>query len=389
MLARRWIHLLLANVLVSAPLGLWSACIAQTEAAPSATIQLQTQQDASGNYNDHAALENILPPSIAQNLDINAWGWFSFLHDSDREDPPYWLSDVALGATQRIGENFAATADVHFIDQNNESNGFVEQAFVTADALPKTGTLLSVGKFNANIGVEGRDEWDRFGGTTSLLFGAEPQDLIGVMLTQPIGDTGITVRPFVSTNFEGTFDFNAPPGGGAIVEYRPQHELSVALTNWVGPGYFGGQNGDGDDSDSYNEYPYDNWEGPDLNYTGTRDTLYLVDGHVTWLPTPDLTLSAEALLAMEGKSAQKPAWSGFLALVNYDITDRLRVFARWSYLNDNRWFVTYYVQTSYEISGGLGFEFLPGAEIRGEYRHDSSNKSGGVDSVSAHITFSY
>jgi hypothetical protein len=381
MLIRRRIHLLLAAVIVGIAINTPHG-IAQTATASSPVNQAQIQQDTSSNDNSHPALQDLLPPSVAQNLEVNVWGWFSDLHDSNLDYPNYWESDVAFGATERIGENFAATADIHFIDENNLSSGFLEQAFVSADVWPKAGTLISVGKFNANIGVEPRNAWDRFGGTTSLLFGAEPEDLVGVMLTQPLGDTGITLRPVVATDFEGHYDIDKPPSGGLIAEYRPAHQLSMELTNWVGPGYDLAM-------PQYNDYSYGNWTGPNIDDDRTVGTLYLADGHVTWQPTADLTLSAEGLLAMNGRSAQQVAWSGFMALANYDVTDKLRVFARWSYLNDNVWLVTGYTQICSEGSGGAAYEFLPGAEIRGEFRHDVSNVSSSINSVSVHITFGY
>jgi len=394
MFIRRRVHLLFWAVVVSIIVDA-SCGIGQTTAGAPAPNQVQIQQDTSSNDNSHPALEDVLPQSIAQNLEVNVWGWFSDLHDSEPEYPNYWEADLAFGATERIGENLAVTADIHFIDEDNYSWGFLEQAFVTADVWPKEGTLISIGKFNANIGVEPRNAWDRFGGTTSLLFGAEPQDFVGVMLTQPLGDTGITLRPFVSTNLEGYSDLTQAPSGGVIAEYRPAHQLSMELTNWVGPGYFMAKPvfkpGAPPRQVDYTQegYSFGNWTGPDIDDDAIKGTLYLVDGHVTWLATPDLTLSVEGLLAMDGPSAGRPGWSGMLALANYDLTDKLRVFAQWSYLNDNRWFITSYVQICSESSGGVAYEFIPGAEIRGEFRHDISNRFSSINSVSVHITFGY
>ncbi len=92
---------------------------------------------------------------------------------------------------------------------------------------------------------------------------------------------------------------------------------------------------------------------------------------------------------MQGASPDHPAWNGFLFLANYNITDKFRAFARFSYLNDPQWLVTGATQVAHEISGGLAYEILPGAEIRGEYRHDQSNALGGTDAISIHLTFAY
>jgi hypothetical protein len=330
------------------------------------------------------ALENLLPTDVQQYLQVNAWGWFSYLHNSGDEYKDYWLGDVALAGTASIGDRIAATAEMHLIDDQNSVSGFLEQAFVSASVFPTLGTLVTVGKFNANIGVEPRDEWDRFGGTASLLFGAEPQDLIGVMITQPLGNTGLTLRPFIANNFEGDSNFDQSPSGGAILEYGPTQSLKITLTNWVGPGFVRSS------ADDYaDEYAYENWYGPEIDYARIGGTFYMADAHITWQPTKALTLAAEGLLAMDGANADHPAWNGFLFLANYNITDKFRAFARFSYLNDPQWLVTGATQVAHEISGGLAYEILPGAEIRGEYRHDQSNALGGTDAISIHLTFAY
>ena len=188
-------------------------------------------------YDDGPSLEKLLPPSVAQNLDLNAWGWLSYTPAIPHNRENYWDMDLALGATQRFGDQMAATADVHFLDSNGTPSGELQQAFVTAQLSEKNSTLLTIGKFNANIGVEPRNAWDRLGGSTSLLFGAEPQDLLGIMLTQPLGNTHLTARPFIAANFQGRSNLEGPPSAGLMLEYRPVHELDLALTNWIGPGF--------------------------------------------------------------------------------------------------------------------------------------------------------
>jgi Putative beta-barrel porin-2, OmpL-like. bbp2 len=192
-------------------------------------------QDDVGGY-DAPSLSMLLPPSVAQNLDLDAWGWLSYAPAIPHNRENYWDLDLALGATQRLGDRLAATADIHFLDSNGSPRGQLQQAFVTAELSEKSGMLLTVGKFNSPFGVEPRNAWDRVGGTTSLLFGAEPQDLLGVMLTQPLGDTRITARPFVVTDFQGRSNLEGPPSPGLMLECRPTHDLTFALTNWIGPG---------------------------------------------------------------------------------------------------------------------------------------------------------
>jgi Putative beta-barrel porin-2, OmpL-like. bbp2 len=334
---------------------------------------------------DQFRLEQLLPSSIAQNTDINAWGWFSYLHDSDYDSDPYLEADVALGVTERLGDRLAATADVHYVAENTDQLGFLEQAFVTADLSDQTQTLLTIGKFNADMGVEGRNEWDRLTGTTSLLFGAQPEDLVGLLLTQPIGDSGVTLKPFLATQFDGHADFEGAPSAGVIAQDHPNQNLTLSLTNWYGPGYT--YRFDQYFYDYYDYYPFENWRGVQL-HAARGGELYFVDSYVNWTPYPDVTLAAQGLFASVGPSAGYANWGGFLLLANYDLSDRWRVFTQWSYLNDPLWIITGTIQTRQEVSGGLGYQFIPGMEIRGEYRHDFSSK-GDLDTLSVHLVFSF
>jgi hypothetical protein len=367
-------------------------CVIVVLFALGAATQVQAQLFSGVNStDDRFALENLLPPSVAETVDVNIWGWFSYLHSSDDDDSTYWLADISAGATKRFGDRLAVTVDMHFIDDNHQTSGFLEQAFGTFVLLPQHETLLTVGKFNASFGIEPRNAWDRLNGTTSLLFGAQPQDLIGVMITQPLGNTGFTFRPFLANGFLGHFNFDQAPSVGLTTEFHRNDSLRIELTNWIGPGvtpphedsYYGYG---GNDSYSGTEYVVENWRGPNL-YSDRAGVLYFLDGSVQWLPRPDLTLAAEGLLAVSDR-ADKYDWGGVMLLANFDITDRMRVFGRWSFLDDPQGLVTGVSDRRHEVSLGAGYQFIRGLELRGEYRHDFSQEQG-MDSVSVHLTFGY
>jgi len=365
---------------------------AAATSAPDNSVSTPYSPSQSGSATDTSAqpgapfqIEQLLPPSIAESTNVNAWGWFSYLHDSNSDESSYGIADVALGLTQRLGTRATAVADIHFIDDNGPTRGFLEQAFVTVELSENAETLLTVGKFNASFGVEPRNEWDRLSGTSSLLFGAQPQDLVGVMLTQPVGD--FKIRPFVATQFQGHAVFDGAPSGGLLVQYQPSDTLRASFTNWIGPGFAEPEGDDDDDDDYAAEAATDNWQGPDLDAVRSG-VLYFADANVQWNPRPDLTLAAEALVAITGDSLNQLGWNGFLLLANYDLTDRWRVFGRWSLINDAQGFVTGEDQTQQEVSGGVGYQIISGLELRGEYRHDFA-RSGDLDSISAHLTFSY
>jgi hypothetical protein len=138
------------------------------------------------------------------------------------------------------------------------------------------------------------------------------------------------------------------------------------------------------------EYDYTDrsWLGPSLD-AGRGGTLYFLDATLAWTPRSDLTLAAEALLAATGPSSGHFAWGGCLLLANFDVTDRLRLFGRWSFLDDPQGLVTGEAQRRHELSGGFGLTIARGVEFRAEYRHDFSAAAGDVDGVSAHLTFSF
>jgi hypothetical protein len=336
---------------------------------------------------------NALPPAVSDGLDVNAWGWFSDLQNNQKEYSNSYDAEVSLGVTKSFDQQLTLSAQGNFIDANRTTRGELEQAYASLLLNPDQGSFLTAGKFNANFGVEGRDFWERTTGTTSLLFGAQAQDIVGIMLTEPVGDTGVKVRPFLTEDFQGQFYFNQPPSGGLNLEYQPTHDLTLSMTGMVGPGFvlFGGNpihspypRGDYDDGNSVTA----NWQGPNL-FAESGGTMYFVEATAGWQVRPDLRLSAEFLQENTSTSNGSWGWYGFLAQADYDLTDYLHCFARWSYLNDHDSLVTGDSQIAQEASGGLGYDIFEGLEVRGEYRHDFSSADDGVDSVSVHLTFTY
>lgn len=339
-------------------------------------------------------LVNLLPNPISEGLDIDAWGWFAFLKNNQRTDSQVWDGELSLAITKSFNQRVAISAQVNFIDANDAKRIEWEQAYISTLLSDEGQSLLTIGKFNANFGVEPRDFWNRRTGTTSLLFSAQPQDLVGAMVTLPIGESGIKLRPFISADFQGEFNFDQSPSVGLLTEYRPCPEWTFAVTNWVGPGFvlFGGRplpspyprDAYGSDSAAVVE----NWQGPNL--TADRGgTLYFFDAKASWRMCLDFTVSAEYLVGTSGTSLGRWGWQGWMLLGDYDITDRVHVFGRWSYLDDSDWLVTGIFQRRQELSCGLGYQVCDGIEIRGEYRHDFSNATAGLDTVSVHLTFTF
>jgi hypothetical protein len=333
-----------------------------------------------------------LPAPVSQGLDVDVWLWLSYVHNDQRSHSEYEDAQLSLSITKTFGKNVATTFEGNLLDASGYGRLELEQAFITVLASEKTRTLVTVGKFNAGFGVEARDFWNRTTGTTSPLFGAQPQDLVGVMVTQPLGGTGVTLRPFVSADFQGEFNFDQSPSAGMTVEYRPNRDFDFAITQWVGPGvvlyggeelrmpYKGGVYGEDSPTGVIG-----NWQGPHL-VAERGGTLYFLDAKAIWHPYNDLTLSAEYLMGTSRTHLGRWGWAGMMGLANYDLTDHWSLFGRVSYLDDNNWLITGAFHRLYEFSGGIGYRFNDRLEVRGEYRHDYSNKLGDADTVSIHLT---
>lgn len=387
-----WLALALGGGIAAAA---WGDAASMPATATSTDIAPVTS-DASADWSLPAIKQKMLgalPPVIGDGFDMTAWGWLGGTHTSSSQYSNYFDAEVGLGISKSFDQNVTIAAQGNFIDANGVARGEWEQGYVSAVVNRDNGAFITIGKFNANFGVEARDFWNRTTGTTSLLFGAQPQDLTGCMITVPVGETGVTLRPFLSENFEGGYDFNQPPSGGLVVEYQPVHGVRIAVTNWVGPGFvtYGGEP---------LEAPYPkgeygqggavtgNWQGPNL-MAERGGTLYFGELKAAWQIRPELQVSAEALLGTSGTKYGRFGWTGIMGQVDYDLSDKWRLFGRISYLDDSDWLITGQFQCLYEYSLGTAYQLTDGVEIRGEYRHDSSNAIGDLNSISLHLALTF
>jgi hypothetical protein len=177
------------------------------------------------------------------------------------------------------------------------------------------------------------------------------------------------------------------------IEYQPFSDLKLSVTNWIGPGFnpFDGRHLQSPYSaDSYDGVGglIDNWQGPNLD-AGGAGTVYFLDANAKWQIRPDLSVALEYMLAKTPTSTGHWGWYGAMVLVNYDVTDRLHLFGRWSYLDDSNWIITGDFQNVREFSGGVGYNLFQGMEARFELRNDDSNATGSVNSASIHFTFTF
>lgn len=341
---------------------------------------------------------------------MSLWGWSYYSVDSQHADKSSWGSELELDVTKTFFNRLSIATDAEFIDYDDQIRGDLEQLFASFLILPDNGTVITGGKFNSPIGVEGRDFWDRYTGTPSLLFRAQPEDLRGVMLTAPIGQTHITLRPFLVSGFDDDTSIPDHPSGGLMVEYRPSDKLTLNVTNWFGPGLAWSLSGSGagsgytygsssyarpnasyGSSGSYASSVYeltDEWNSPDYSSNG-EGSLYFFNVNATWKPAPGLTLQAEYLLGSGEVHSTLSYWDGIMLLANYNIDDHWHVFAQYSFLDDATGTTTWIKQRLQEVNGGFGYHFDSHWEFRTEYRHDFSDENPDIDSVWFNITFGY
>ncbi len=342
-----------------------------------------------GDWNPKQQFLDSLPPSISDGLDINGWGWFSYLHNS-KPKSDFTDTVLSLDITKSFAQRVALTFEGNLIDADGQWRAEAEQLYLSVRPLDDYAGYVTLGKFNANFGLEERDFWDRTHGTTSLLFGAQPQDLVGLIASLPLGSTGVTLRPFIGLDFQGQFEYNQPPLAGMQILYKPTSELQLSWTNLAGPGmtvYEGApirhpypQGGYGGSAAAI-----ENWQGPNL-YADRGGTLYFTDANVAWRPRNDLMLGAEGLLATTGTDEGHVGWSGAMLTADFKVTDKFHLFGRASYLNDDDWLVYGVFQKMYEYSVGAGYQLFDKVELRGEYRHDHGSVTGNSDTFSIHIT---
>jgi hypothetical protein len=219
----------------------------------------------------------------------------------------------------------------------------------------------------------------------SLLFRAQPQDLTGVMLTHPLGKSGVILRPFVVLGFDDMARLNDSVASGMMIEYRPSDKFSIAATGWYGPGI----------APPSDPSPWGSsiwtltnaWYGPDFESDGGH--VQFLDLQANWRVRRDLTLAAEYLVARSRNPGEDVDWNGVLVLASYDLDDRWRVFTHYSYLNDTDGAVTELAQRRHAVAVGLGFHPQRDVDFTVEYRYDASDTAQDLNTVTINGSFGF
>ena len=312
--------------------------------------------------NDDAALADdarrLDEAGYGDDFEMTFWVWLSYIY---RDQPPrstFWAWEVELSVTKVFTDAIAATFDIDVIDTSNGARVELEQAFLSLLVWREHATVLTLGKFNAPFGIEPRDFWDRLAGSTSLLFRAQPQDLTGVMLTQPVGP--VTLQGFAVNGFDQNLANNHQPSVGLVTAWEPHQDVHLAVTHYWGP--------EMDDR--------------------VGDKLYLIVAEANWYLTPRLSLAGQYLWGSTASPAGRQTWAGGAGIINVDLSQRWRAFGRWSYLDDRDGFVSG-PRRQQEFGLGAAFYLLPELEFRTEYRRDWLNPGANRHSVFAHVTYGF
>lgn len=294
-------------------------------------------------------------------LQWNGWGWLSYLRTPQRDRSTFWAYEFELGVRKTFTQHLAATVEIDFMDVPGREV-FMEQMFVSVVLPNDNESILTIGKFNSPFGLEPRDFWNRVSASRSLLFRRLPQDLLGLMLTHRVENTNLTLRPMVVSGLvDSGFDNNEQPSLAIMAEYRPSDEFSLAATYWHGP-------------------EMDRQVG---------DKLKFIDAHIIWYPQPCFSLSGEYFRGATESSSGMLDWQGFLALANWDLNKKLRIFSQYSLFDDRDGFQTGVIESRKEVNVGFGWYLHPLVEIRGGYRHDYRPVTGDRDNWDLHLTFGY
>ncbi len=306
----------------------------------------------------HAAYGNT---GYGAGLQWEFWGWLSYSRIPQQDFSSFWAYEFEVGVSRSITQQIAATAQIDFMDIPGREV-FMEQLYLSFLLPNYQETILTVGKFNSPFGVEPRDFWNRVSASRSLLFRRQPQDLIGAMITHPIADKRIILRPMLVSGLVNTgFDNNEQPSLAMMVEFRPHEHFSLAGTYW---------------------------HGPEMDQR-VGDKLYFVDVQATWYLTQCLSLAGEYLQGATESDAGSLDWRGFLALTNWDWNEKFRMFAQYSLFDDRDGFQTGVAESRQQASIGFGWYIYSLVEVRGEYRHDDRPVTGDSENWDLHLTFGF
>ncbi|MBI5816663.1 MAG: outer membrane beta-barrel protein [Nitrospinae bacterium] len=267
-----------------------------------------------------------------------------------RFDLNYRSSDRMTAVSAKAGETTATVAGLADVS--------LEQGFVWIN-LP-AGLKLTVGKFNAPIGFELVDPNQMFQYSHAMVFiYGLPTNLTGVNLS---GAAGIVDFQVYGVNgWDKLQDDNKDKTIGGRLGITPLEGVNVGLSYITGK------------------------EGSDAN-NAAANNLSAFDVDATITSVKGLTIGAEFNSGkFEKQSVVNPGgdaeWSGFLVMVNYAITDKVSLTARYDTFDDKGGarFGSGVKEKRDAITIAPTYTFTPGFIARAEYRMTKSDQKVFVD----------
>lgn len=234
----------------------------------------------------------------------------------------------------------------------NKDNFDVQQAFVSY----KTGGAhLMFGKFATLMGAEVIESPDNLNFSRSILFGyAIPFTHTGVRLHYDINDM-LSATVGVNNGWDNLKDNNKQKSVEAAISITPSDACSLSIQGISG------------------------LEDGATNGTGSvqQGNRSLIDAVATINATAQLTFVINADYGIQKRgtaTATAARWWGIAGYGNYQFTDQWRLAVRSEYFNDRDGFRSGTAQQWKEATATLAYAPTKHVELRGEYRHDWSDK---------------
>ncbi len=280
----------------------------------------------------------------------------------DREANSFNFNMAELSISMQPDEGFGGVvvlnagtdADVTASAGTGSNDQFdMQQAFVSY----KTGGAhLMLGKFATLIGAEVIESPDNLNFSRSILFGyAIPFTHTGARLHYGINDT-LSVTVGVNNGWDNQKDNNKQKAVEAAISITPSDIFSLSVQ-----GISGVEDGT----------------------AGQKGNRSLIDAVATINATDQLSFVINADYGVQKKGTATGAaakWWGVAGYGNYQFTDQWRLAVRGEYFDDRDGFRSGTVQKWKEVTSTLAFAATEHVELRGEYRHDWSDKRSFLES---------
>jgi len=273
----------------------------------------------------------------------------------DREPNSFNFNMAELSVSMQPDEGFGGVvvlnagtdADVTAAAGSGSNDNFdVQQAFVSYKV---DGAHLMFGKFATLIGAEVIESPDNLNFSRSILFGyAIPFTHTGARLHYELNNM-LSAVVGVNNGWDNLKDDNSQKSVEAAISFAPSDVFSLSVQGMAGR---------------------------EAGTTG-QGMRSLIDAVATINATDALSfvVNGDYGVQKQGTSTGRVArWWGVAGYINYQLTDQWRIALRGEYFNDKNGFRSGTRQRWWEGTATLAFAPMEHIELRGEYRHDQSNK---------------